>query len=332
MSKDNKPKPNATAAKSKLHRRNKHKHRYNFERLMEEIPALKEHVAINKYGSETIDFFNAEAVKLLNQALLKKDYGIEFWDIPAGYLCPPIPGRADYIHHAADILAGDDNKRLPKGPLVRVLDIGTGANCIYPILGTVEYGWSFVGADIDPTSVKAASSIAKANQLKLEIRLQKDADKIFKGVVEESEYFDLTTCNPPFHSSAEEAKNSNRRKVKNLTKGKAVNNKGKKPKEALSFGGQNNELSYPGGEIKFITRMIKESADYKGRVLWFSTLVSKQGNLKEIYKTLRSLKTEEVRTIEMAQGNKSSRIVAWTFHTPSERIWWRRNSSKTAVT
>src|ERR1035437_1265681 len=93
------------AIKTQLHPRNRHRERYDFTLLCKSYPDLKRYVALNAYNDESIDFSNAEAVKALNKALLKHYYDISFWDIPAGYLCPPIPGRADYIHHIAELLA-----------------------------------------------------------------------------------------------------------------------------------------------------------------------------------------------------------------------------------
>ncbi len=326
MPQEQKPKPSPTEAKSKLHSRNRHKQRYNFKLLIEENPALKKYVAVNKHGSETIDFFNAEAVKLLNQALLKKDYGIDHWDIPQDYLCPPIPGRADYIHHIADLLGSDDDDQIPRGPRVKALDIGTGANCIYPIIGTVEYDWNFAAADINPKSIQIATAITKANKLGIDVRLQPNPSNIFKGIISPDEHFDITTCNPPFHASAEEAVSANMRKVKSLTKGKATDSQGNKPTKAVSFGGQHTELWCIGGELRFVRDMIKESALFKKNVLWFSTLVSKQGNLKDIYEALRAVNAQQVKTIDMGQGNKSSRIVAWSYHTANRRKLWRQEN------
>jgi 23S rRNA (adenine1618-N6)-methyltransferase len=326
MSQKQQPKPSTTEVKSKLHPRNRNKSRYNFKKLIEENPALKKYVAVNKYGSETIDFFNADAVKLLNQALLKKDYGIDHWDIPQDFLCPPVPGRADYIHHIADLLGNDDNENIPRGPRVKVLDIGTGANCIYPIIGCIEYDWNFVAADINPKSIQIATAITKANKLAIEVRLQRNPSNIFKGVIKADEHFDITTCNPPFHASAEDAIHANMRKVKNLSKGKATDSKGNKPITAVSFGGQHTELWCVGGEIRFVRDMIKESALFKKNVLWFSTLVSKEGNLKDIYESLRNVNARQVKTIDMGQGNKSSRVVAWSYHTANERKNWRRGN------
>ncbi|PCJ66314.1 MAG: 23S rRNA (adenine(1618)-N(6))-methyltransferase RlmF [Bacteroidetes bacterium] len=322
MPQEQKPTPSPTAVKSKLHRRNKHKHRYNFKKLIEQTPELGNHVALNKYGIETINFFDATAVKLLNQSLLKFDYDIEHWDIPEGYLCPPIPGRADYIHYIADLLANDDNRRIPRGQNTHCLDIGTGANCIYPIIGVCEYNWKFVASDIDPISIKTAQAISHANQLDVDIRHQEDAKNLFRGIIQKDEYFDLTVCNPPFHASEAEAISSNLRKLKNL--------RGKKPeKPNTSFGGQHNELWCKGGELRFIKDMVKESVEFKEQVLWFSTLVSKHGNLQDIYLALKKVEAYDVETIPMGQGNKSSRIVAWSFHSRGRRKQWRRESQET---
>ena len=107
-----------------LHPRNKHRERYNFKLLIKTCPELKPFVFINKFDDESIDFFNPEAVKILNKALLKQYYNIDYWDVPKGYLCPPIPGRADYIHYIADLLGESNNGKIPTGKKLKVLDIG----------------------------------------------------------------------------------------------------------------------------------------------------------------------------------------------------------------
>ena len=137
-------KPKNTTEKTTLHPRNPHRFRYDFEQLFVSCPELKPFVARNEHGIETIDFSDPEAVKMLNKALLIANYEIQNWDIPKNYLCPPIPGRADYIHYLADLLANSNNEIIPEGETVVGLDIGIGANCIYPIIGNSTYGWSFV--------------------------------------------------------------------------------------------------------------------------------------------------------------------------------------------
>ncbi len=113
-------------------------------------------------------------------------------------------------------------------------------------------------------------------------------------------------CNPPFHDSEESAIKGNLRKTKNL-------NKSKSPKTNLNFSGQQSELWCDGGELAFISRMIEESVLYSSQILWFTCLVSKKENLFKLTSLLKNAKAIEVRTIDMAQGQKISRILAWTF-------------------
>lgn len=306
--------------KDKLHPRNKHRERYDFKQLISSCADLKPFVALNKYGDESIDFFNPQAVKALNKALLIHFYGIQYWDIPDGYLCPPIPGRADYIHHIADVLGKLNGGKIPEGPTIKVLDIGVGANCIYPIIGTKEYGWSFVGSEIDSIAADSANSIINKNEGLsgvIDIRLQKNTKEIFNGIININEYFDLTLCNPPFHASLAEAKSGTVRKLKNLKQKKIST-------PVLNFGGQTTELWCDGGESQFVSNMIQESEKFAHQCLWFSTLISKESNLKHIYFELRKVKATEVKTIEMGQGNKVSRIVAWTFLTKQEQKDWNK--------
>ncbi|TBU78252.1 23S rRNA (adenine(1618)-N(6))-methyltransferase RlmF [Phytopseudomonas daroniae] len=315
------PKPPASSPdKGQLHPRNRHQGRYDFPVLIKTSPELAAFVIINPYGKESIDFANPAAVKVFNRALLKQFYGIAHWDIPADYLCPPIPGRADYLHYLADLLATDNAGEIPRGAAVRALDIGVGANCIYPLLGNREYGWRFVGADIAPQAIASAKTIVQSNpglNEQIELRLQQDAGHIFNGLLQPEERFELTLCNPPFHASADEAASGSKRKWRNLGK---LDPKRKLP--VLNFGGQAAELWCPGGEAAFVARLIRESAEHGEQVLWFSTLISKSGNLPGVYATLKKVGAVETRTVEMSQGQKQSRFVAWTFLDADQRQRW----------
>lgn len=304
--------------KTKLHPRNKHRERYDLKLLVSTLPELEPFVTTNIHGDETVDFFNPEAVKLLNKALLKQYYGIDYWDIPPMYLCPPIPGRADYLHNMADILSQSNKGQIPNGNKLTCLDVGVGANCVYPIIGNKSYGWSFIGSDTDPAAVASAKNIVEKNPHlagQIDIRLQPDPKHFFRGIIGKDEYVDLTICNPPFHASAEDAAASNQRKVSNLTKTKT-----EEPQS--NFGGQANELWYEGGEKMFVGTMIMESKHFAKSVFWFSTLISKQSNLKMAYAELDHIGATEIKTIPMGQGNKSSRVVAWTFFSPAQTKAW----------
>lgn len=308
--------------KADLHPRNRHRARYDFNSLTTSLPELKQYVKQNNYQDESIDFFNPDAVKTLNKALLKHNYQIDYWDIPPGYLCPPIPGRADYIHYLADLLGSQRSEnnqfKIPTGNQIKCLDVGVGANCVYPIIGVKEYGWSFIGSDIDLGSITNATKIAELNPgLKnlISLRLQPRPTDIFTGIIQKDEHFDLTICNPPFHASAAEALAGSVRKISNL-KGKKIT------QPTLNFGGQKNELWCPGGESAFITTMIRQSKPFGQACFWFTTLVSKEANLRNAFRELKLTEAVEVKTISMSQGNKVSRILAWTFLKPEDRKRW----------
>lgn len=312
-------KPKEIIEKTNLHPKNLHRSGYDFKKLILSNPELEKFVGINQHDIETIDFSNPDAVKALNKALLIEYYDIQNWDIPQNYLCPPIPGRADYIHYIADLLASTNNGIIPEGETVQGLDIGIGANCIYPIIGNSVYGWSFVGTDIDEAAIQNCKKIIEANPKLIDaisLQLQIESRFIFKNIIEPEDKFAFTICNPPFHSSQAEATKSTIRKINNLENTKTT-------KPVLNFGGQNAELWCEGGELGFITQMIYESAKYPMQCLWFTTLVSKKDNLSSIYKTLNKVNAVTVKTIDMAQGQKTSRIVAWTFLSEIQQKKWQ---------
>jgi 23S rRNA (adenine1618-N6)-methyltransferase len=295
---------NTDSSASKLHQSNYHSAGYDFLLLVQAHPTLSQYVRPNAYGDDSIDFANPQAVKALNQALLKHYYGVAVWDIPKNYLCPPIPGRADYVHYLADLLT--DSIPNLNHEQVRLLDIGTGANLVYPLIASHAYGWQCVGADIDAKALRNAQQIIDANGLQhqISLRQQQNSGSIFKGVILPGEQFTVTLCNPPFHASAAEALAGTQRKWRGL---------GKKPPQALNFGGQANELVCEGGEAAFLTTMISESKLFARQCLWFTTLVSKASNLPLVYRELKKVQAVTVKTVEMAQGQKQSRFVAWTF-------------------
>lgn len=313
-------------SKAGMHPRNVHRAPYDFANLAKCSPELIRFVAPNRFGDDSIDFANAQAVKALNRALLKYFYAIEYWDIPEHYLCPPIPGRADYIHHLADLIRYD----LSAPRTVRALDIGVGANVIYPLLGQRLYGWQFVGADIDAIALQSAKHIIDSNQglaQSIDLRLQNSATDIFAGVIQAGEFFDLTLCNPPFHRSAVEAAMGSERKWRNLAKSRQLS-KSSKPTKAknkspdhrdvsarpvLNFGGKSNELWCEGGERLFLERMIEQSEAFAQQCHWFTSLVSKEEHLPMLLAKLTHTGARRVKTMSMQQGQKQSRILAWSF-------------------
>lgn len=285
---------------SSLHPRNRHRGLYDFPALCQSCPGLTPFVLQHPKAGLTIDFSDPDAVKMLNRALLSHYYHIQTWDIPPDYLCPPIPGRADYLHYLADLIP-------QRGAEVRVLDIGVGANCIYPLIGHQEYGWSFVGTDVDTKAIAAATQIIQANQLQnhIQLRLQSSVKNTFKNIIQPHEFFHLSLCNPPFFSSLAEAKAESQRKWKQLGLKHASTHR--------NFGGQGRELACEGGEPGFLKSLVHESLLFGQQVGWFSSLVSKESSLPALRRDLEKARAQSIKVIDMAQGQKKSRLVAWSF-------------------
>jgi 23S rRNA (adenine1618-N6)-methyltransferase len=182
-----------------------------------------------------------------------------------------------------------------------------------------------VASDILPAAFDSAAAIVENNKIlkgSVTCRLQSNWSFIFKGVVQVDERFHFVMCNPPFHASADEALAATQRKVKGLAKSRAGQKKTALPLStrptlasttASNFGGQQTELWCLGGEFAFIQQMIRESQRISQQVLWFTVLVSKESNLPKLQQMLKQAKACDIRAIDMAQGQKKSRILAWTF-------------------
>jgi len=282
-----------------LHPRNKHKNGYNFDVLTKHNKNLASFVTNNNHGTLTIDFSDPKAVKELNSTLLEVHYGVKKWIFPDENLCPPIPGRVDYMHYISDLLSDSNCTEN-----ITILDIGTGATCIYPLLGVKEYDWNFVATDIELDSLDTAQDIISDNNLEAKILLRQQFTEanILKGIIEKGDSFSAVVCNPPFYKSEQEAKGANARKSRNLGNN-AVRN----------FSGNNNELWYPGGEKAFLHNYLYQSSLYKDTSVWFTSLVSKKETIESLQKSGEKLKVKTMKIIPMHQGNKITRIVAWQF-------------------
>jgi len=291
-----------TNSKDKLHPRSFHNKPYNFQELILKVPELKQFIVKNREGIDTVQFADPKAVYLLNKALLLHFYNLNFWDIPNQNLVPPIPGRADYIHYLSDLLKVDNPDK------TTVLDIGTGASLVYPLIGSSVYNWNFVATDIEQKSMEIGQEIINKNihlSSKITLRLQSDKKQILSGIIIKDDYFNAVMCNPPFFKSKKEAEAQTIRKLKGLDKRKT-------PKLINNFSGESNELWCNGGELSFVLNYVRESILFKTQVGWFTSLISKEDNLKPLQTELKK-SAKEIKVIDMAQGNKNSRILAWRF-------------------
>jgi len=290
-----------------MHPQNPYYKRYDLKKLVKHYAALQKYIVLNPSGEETIDFSSSSAVYELNKAILLADFKLADFHLPTGYLIPPIPGRLDYLLYVRDFLSEKFNSVVDSK--LRGLDIGTGANGIYCILGAQHFNWNMVGTESDAKAVEIAkANIQHTKTLldKVEIRHQENKSFLFATMIQSNEQFDFTICNPPFHSSREEALKGSLRKFKNL--GGATNKK----ELSLNFEGQANELWCNGGEALFIKRLIRESIRFKDQVKVFTSLVAKADNLLKIEKQLKKVKAN-YHIIPMSQGHKISRCILWWF-------------------
>lgn len=280
-----------------MHPKNPFNKDYNFNNLIAKHPPLKSFVFENEYGNQTIKFADSQAVKALNTALLKEHFGVNYWNIPENNLCPPIPGRLDYLLHVADLVSEKD---------IHLLDIGTGANLIYPILASTHFNWKCTASEVNTDSLSNAQEIIDKNEAlkNIELRHQQFKSNILEHIILPTDAFDVVVCNPPFFKNRTDAEKSNLRKFENLKLSED---------NTQNFGGLSNELWYKGGEEAFIKKMAEESVQFKDQVRWFTSIVSQKENLKNIKRAINKTKPTEVKIIEMEQGNKQSRFVAWTF-------------------
>lgn len=309
--------------KRRHHPRNRFEGRYDLQKLARVVPELQKMIVSTKSGF-TLDFSKPEAVEILNRALLKDAYGLKYWHIPKGFLCPPVPGRLDYVHTIADILATSNGGRFPRPQKIRILDIGTGSSLIYPLLINYEYGWTVVASDVSEASLVSARLNLDRNGIdkgRISIRKQDNPDNFFKNIIQLDEYFDFTMCNPPFYKDKEEADSANLRKNRNIHK------EGGKDR-VRNFQGTDIELIYPGGEKKFLSAMIRQSRMFGNQVLWFSSLVSSQGLMSAVKSEFSLVRVAHWNSVDLSHGNKKSRMVYWSFLNRDERENWKEKRWK----
>ena len=282
-----------------MHPKNRHLNGYDLIRLTKVYPPLKKYIVTNQFAKESLDFKQAGVVKALNTALLKADYNISYWDFPISHLCPPIPGRADYLLYLNELLIQHGLDQSP----IKILDIGTGATLIYPLLGCRLFNWQFKASDINPEALQNAQNIIAQNHLQNCIHLmrQNNRTQLLKGIILPDEKFSASICNPPFFDSPTQALKTRHRKQKNL-----------KIKDT-GFKGLAKELWTPGGELQFVKKYINESQNYKHQIKLFSSLISSQKNLAQLIRYIKRAKIFKYEVIKMTQGHKQSHILVWYF-------------------
>ena len=304
------------ASKAGLHRQNPFAAPYPLADLCQYQPALQQHLRETPAGL-SVDFANPDAVQALNAALLHWRYGLADYQLPAGNLCPAVPGRLDYLLYLRDLLLADHTGKAIPARKVQLLDVGCGANLIYSLLAACELKWQGIASDIAVASLQHAQQLLAQYQLekRIVLRHQPEPQQIFSNILVAGQYVDLTVCNPPFHTDSAAAAAGTARKRRGLGAGH----------DGLNFAGQSNELWCDGGERGFLRRMIDDSRQFGHQVYWFSSLVSKAEHLAPLQQQLQQVGVSRQQVIPMQQGNKQSRILCWSFLTPTQQQLWRQH-------
>ncbi|OWZ61579.1 hypothetical protein AYX15_06227 [Cryptococcus neoformans] len=284
-----------------MHQNNPYlKQKPDFARLASRYPKFAPFVNVSEDGYPSINFQDPTALRELTKCLLKEDWGLDV-DLREDRLCPTIPNRLDYIYHVLDL-----EPHLPSSSLrpLRILDIGTGATAIYPILlSRLRPDSRIVATEIDESSYNHAKATLEKNNIppsSITILKSPTPDPILFPLWEckgKSEDWDFTICNPPFFASSQEMLQGMEQKDRQAHAAPTASD---------------NELITRGGELAFITSMIRESIDIGQRCTWYTTLVGKYSSLQPLVETLGEFKIDNYFVINIKQSRTSRWILGWS--------------------
>lgn len=284
-----------------MHARNRYKDKPpDFAYLASKYPDFKQHIQINLNGRVSLNFKDPGAVRALTCTLLREDFGLSI-DIPLERLIPTVPLRLNYIHWVEDLIGHQDSD---KSTLRRGIDIGTGASCIYPLLGATLNGWYFLATEVDDMCFNYAKKNVEQNNLSELIKVVKVPQKtlLMDALKEESEIvYDFCMCNPPFFANQLEAKGVNSR------------NSRRPPPSSVNTGGI-TEIMAEGGELEFVKRIIHDSLQLKKRLRWYSCMLGKKCSLAPLKEELRIQGVPKVTFTEFCQGRTMRWALAWSFY------------------
>ncbi|KAJ2013042.1 hypothetical protein GGI14_005563 [Coemansia sp. S680] len=250
----------------------------SYRAVADKYDELKPYLVSESCERSTIDFKNPDAVRVLNQALLSVYFDLRI-HLPSNSLCPTIANRLNYIKW----LSANIIPEFTPGPLTG-LDIGTGASCIYPLLGARYLSQcKFVGTDINEESVAIASQNVDQNELHDIIKVFLNTDRHTTLPLDaldfplpnmdiEGSNFAFCMCNPPFYESIDE-----RLRLRQMKRGAP----------SLNTIAKDDELYTEGGEESFLSRLVDESVLCAKRIKWYTTMVGKKNTLALLKTKLR---------------------------------------------
>jgi 23S rRNA A1618 N6-methylase RlmF len=173
---------------------------------------------------------------------------------------------------------------------------GTGASCIFPLLGAKFLKWKFIGTDIDQESLKFAQENVEKNALSEMIELRVGSDE---NILIADLDFTFCMCNPPFFDDQYPEDLGGSSSSVHPLRGEIEATK--------------SELKYPGGEVAFVTRMFEESTQLKMKYRWFTSMLGKKASIKPLQTLMFQGSAKVVRIEEFIQGRQARWGIAWTF-------------------
>ena len=269
----------------------------DFLTLIKEFPELKKYILKQNEDNEEefqFDWSNNELSLLMDKSILNYYFNIKYYYIPKGFLIPPIPSRINYINLINSIIA----KLIKDIDIKNIIgiDIGTGANIIYPILGYSIYKWKFICTEINKEAYNNAKLILQKNNLENNINIikQNNKDNIFISILNRENKYIFSMCNPPYYNYENEIKLED-----------------KKRDNEYNF----DEIYYKNGEYGFFQRYFEESICYKNNVFLYTILIGKKINAENIYDKLSSY-NDIIKIYNMQKiltGNNVRYIIYWSF-------------------
>ena len=269
----------------------------DFLTLIKEFPELKKYILKQNEDNEgefQFDWSNNELSLLMDKSILNYYFNIKYYDIPKGFLIPPIPSRINYINLINSIIT----KLIKDIDIKNIIgiDIGTGANIIYPILGYSIYKWKFICTEINKEAYNNAKLILQKNNLENNINIikQNNKDNIFISILNRENKYIFSMCNPPYYNYENEIKLED-----------------KKRDNEYNF----DEIYYKNGEYGFFQRYFEESICYKNNVFLYTILIGKKINAENIYDKLSSY-SDIIKIYNMQKiltGNNVRYIIYWSF-------------------
>ncbi len=259
--------------------------------------------------------FSKQSNYVLTELLAKEYLALDLL-LDRTYLCPRLGNRMAYIIWVHALLERPNLQSESRG-VVRGLDVGTGASCVYPLIATSLYeNWHMLGTDLSKDSIQHARKQLDRNPRLAERvvikQCERKSDGFFfftnstEGSDENDDWKDLdfVVCNPPFYESPEELTEARQQK-----QGEA----------STELQARDHELYTDGGEYEFVKSLIdqsfthyKQQQNHLRRSCWYTAMINKKSNLSYLIKHIKLVHTASAANYVVHDLDTGSRTQRWT--------------------